>query len=384
MKKDAKIINYFLGEEVDMNEFQKIISFISEDIVSYELVGHECKLYVTNSADEKEILNRIKEYHVQFVSSRNEQKNIKYQNSIVKDYYEVLNNKTLFIYNDGAMGLNGKALFLFNYFDNEFKKMAHEMYDNCIDKLYPVLLNVEDYAKTGYLRRSPQHAIFCSNVKENIATLSSVEKEIMNKSESSTILAYPHFALSPSACFHVYAEYHDKVLNEDTLITFTQSVFRNEGRLNFGKVGRLRDYHVREIVFLGKEDFVITKRNEAIDKVCLLMEELELCGNITSASDSFIMPKMQKFKKIQMQEEIKYEVRLNYDENNLMAVASFNLHGDAFSHAFNIRSQSGHKIESGCIGFGLERWVICFLAQYGEAVELWPSKVREEYINENS
>lgn len=225
---------------------------------------------------------------------------------------------------------------------------------------------------------------FIEMAREDINTLKRIEKEIVVKGDRLDILSQPCFALSPSACFHVYAEYKNQVLGQNMLITFTQNVFRNEGRLNFKEVGRLRDYHVKEIVFLGDEDYVASKRNEAIDKVCLLLEEWELDGNISSSADPFVLPKMQKFKKIQKREKIKYEVQLYYNEKETMAVASFNLHGGAFTHAFNIKLNGNKEAVTGCIGFGLERWVLCFLARHGEDVTHWPEKVREEYIYESN
>lgn len=383
MDNHARKISYLMSEDVDVEEFRKIISFISEDILSYEFDGNECNIYITELADEQEILEKVKEYSKKFVSLKNEKKEYLYQNNYTRNYHQLLYDNSFFFYNDGAIGLNGKALFLYAFFEKEFKQIAHELYEECIDKLYPVLLDITDYTRTGYLHNSPQYSIFCSNVKEDIKVLERVE-EISINSDKTNILASPRFVLSPSACFHVYAEYQNRILYEDVAITFTQNVFRNEGRLNFDEIGRLRDYHVREIVFLGREDFVISKRNEAISRVYSMMKEFRLCGNISAASDSFIMPQIQRFKKIQIQEKIKYETQLNYDENKLMSVASFNLHGDTFSHAFNIKSANGKKVVSGCIGFGLERWVMCFIAQYGDDVNLWPNRIRKEYMGEGS
>ena len=34
---------------------------------------------------------------------------------------------------------------------------------------------------------------------------------------------------------------------------------------------------------------------------------------------------------------------------------------------------------TGCIGYGLERFVLAFLAQYGDNIDKWPAMVRNEY-----
>jgi seryl-tRNA synthetase len=59
---------------------------------------------------------------------------------------------------------------------------------------------------------------------------------------------------------------------------------------------------------------------------------------------------MQKYKKIQLKNKVKYEVRL----------------------ARNLSSFSG------CVGFGLDRWIIGFLTQYGIDERKWPDIVREK------
>lgn len=64
------------------------------------------------------------------------------------------------------------------------------------------------------------------------------------------VIQIPSFSLSPSACFHVYEKYRGQTMPQNSVITLNQSVFRNEGRLNWEEFGRLRDYHVRRLFFL--------------------------------------------------------------------------------------------------------------------------------------
>ena len=92
------------------------------------------------------------------------------------------------------------------------------------------------------------------------------------------------------------------------------------------------------------------------------------------------MPKMQKFKKIQIQEKSKYELLLNYEENKRIAAASFNIHGTVFTNSFGINIKNVDNPVTGCVGFGLERWVLAFAAQYGWCDKNWPSIV-QDYIN---
>lgn len=73
----------------------------------------------------------------------------------------------------------------------------------------------------------------------------------------------------------------------------------------------------------------------------------------------------------------KYELRLNINEKKDIAVGSFNLHGMAFTSAFNIRVRNCKNAVTGCVGFGIERWVLAFLCQYGKEEKNWPECVRK-------
>lgn len=108
-----------------------------------------------------------------------------------------------------------------------------------------------------------------------------------------------------------------------------------------------------------------------------------MIGKILVASDPFVMPKMQKYKKIQLMENSKYEIRLNVSEKDQISTTSFNLHGTAFSHPFNISISEVDEVVTGCVGFGLERWVIAFLSQFGVESDKWPQSIKEEWENQD-
>lgn len=368
-----------LDDIVDIKEFSKIVNFVSEDITDYEYIEDSSELILncSSKADVESITEDIiklsKKYKTSGIASKelfhSEDNKKCYKN--MSDYQEVC-----YKIGNGFVVLKGVALFLFNFFDKEFTEMAIKL--GAVSRQYPVLLPVDDYKKTGYLHNSPQYATFCCDASENISKLEELEKNIDSK-DIFQRLQKPYYALSPSACFHTYMEYQNKILDKMTVLTFRQSVFRNEGRLNYREIGRLRDYHVREIVFLGDNTFVTQKRDEAIQYSIELLEEWGMTGKIISASDPFVMPKMQKYKKIQLLENSKYEIRLNVSDNDQISTASFNLHGTAFSSPFKISVSEVDEAVTGCVGFGLERWVIAFLSQFGADSDNWPKPIKEKW-----
>ena len=189
------------------------------------------------------------------------------------------------------------------------------------------------------------------------------------------------FALSPSACFSLYKELKGKDIKDNIIYTFRQNVFRNEGRFNWNELHRLRDYNVREIVFIGDKEFVAHTREELLQKTIQLLNSLGLCFKVEIASDPFILPELQNYRKIQQKFKVKYEVRVLSGKQDSIACASFNLHGGIFAKRFNFSVCENKITESGCIGFGIERCIIAFLHQYGLDIDKWPAVVKDYIIS---
>ena len=198
--------------------------------------------------------------------------------------------KYMCVFENGIIGMNDIMVFLFDFFDNEFEDIA--LKNHAEKRIYPTLLPLNDFQKTGYLKTSPQYAIFCSDVKREMEILEGLENDIIkNRLEKS--LSKPQYALSPAACLHVYIEHKNKTLNEPKTYTFIQNVFRNEGSEEYNEVGRLRDYHVREIVFLGTHRDVVKKRKKILDLTVEFVEKLGMQYKTTVACDPFILPKVR-------------------------------------------------------------------------------------------
>lgn len=376
-----KKISMDINPKVDISEFRKLVGFISEYITAYALEGTTLTVEVSDEADATKIKEDIVKLSEGFISKSDVEREI--FSNINEREYKQETKASIHHFDDGMVGLSDQALFLYRHFERTFASFAEHIEMpkkiEVAEKLYPVLLPIKSYKKTGYLNNSPQYAMFCCSACENLKILEGMKD--IEGNEYMGILGQPEYALSPSACFHTYIEYENQVLPEKKIMTFTQSVFRNEGRFNFADFGRMRDYHVREIVFIGDQTFVLEVRKAILDMAIQLMIELDLAGNVTIASDPFIIPKMQKYKKVQVLDESKYEMHLNYDKKGQLSVASFNLHGTAFTYPFNIKVDGCEDTVTGCVGFGLERWVMAFLNQYGENINQWPDKLKEEYKN---
>lgn len=380
---DEKKITIQTYGDTKIKEFIKTLSFISPYITKYELLNNNLIIYYKcHTKNEANLLNKIYDSYNRFFKNNSEidEETICNCKQIKKflSYDEMKNGRYLKSYNNETIGFKNEGVKLFEYFDTIFKEIAMSM--GAEVEQYPVLLPIDTYKDSGYLRNSPQYGMFCCDTVEDVdylKQLNNVEGEINNR-----FLGKKNYVLSPSACFHIFEDNRNKVLTQNKAVTILQSVFRNEGRLNWNQFGRLRDYHVREIVFIGDKEYVEASRMKVIDKTIEYMKKIGFSGKIVSASDYFVIPQMQKFKLIQMKEKLKYEWRLMVNNEEDIAAASYNLHGINFTNQFNIKIE-GEKTVSGCVGFGIERIVMAFLAQFGLDMNLWPEEVMK-YCNINT
>ena len=370
-----KMIKLTPNSNTDIDEFRKSISFVSSDICSVDFDNGNFFIGISSQGNEEKIKDDLVHMMAKY-RTNSDDKECFFELDIQRDkYYDCYKDCGIYSFGNGQVGFDEKGKFLLDYFDNVFYEFAKEL--GAIEKLYPVMLPIDAYLMTGYIKKSPQYVIFCSSLKDSIDTLEGTYEAVKNKRVNEEIKE-PEYALSPSACFHVYLEYQNRELAQDTLITFRQNVFRNEGRLNYSEKGRLCDYYVREIVMIGSYEYCLFIRDKFMKWSANLMERTGLSGDISLASDSFVLPKMQKYRKIQQIDKSKYEMHLSIEKDETLYTASYNIHSKAFTDPFNISVKDVDTVTA-CIGFGLQRFVLAFFSQYGSDEEKWPEKVKNAY-----
>lgn len=365
-------------EESNVKDFAKLISFAAKEIEEITIKGNKLIITYDNYENEAEVKRKIEKVISNY---RKESKGLDevelFKQNDEKQYMsydEIYGSEEIKNWGEGVISLNGKASKLLRYFDNVFKNMALSL--GAIEREYPTLLPLEVLNKAGYMKKTPQYPIFCSNIEDDIDSLEQFKRNQENVNISNYFAETNH-VLSPAACFHAYIDYQNHEFDNNTLITLNQNVFRNEGKFNWNDFGRLKDYHIREIIFIGDDEYVEKVREELLAKSKEFMTQLKLNCKICVTFDPFIMPTMQKFKKVQMQEHSKYELQVQYSDTSYCAIASFNLHGEAFTNPFNIKVKNNLKTVTGCVGFGLERMVLTFISQYGLDDKSWPKIVKD-------
>jgi seryl-tRNA synthetase len=184
--------------------------------------------------------------------------------------------------------------------------------------------------------------------------------------------------LSPTICFHYYAWLQGTALATPRTITAIGHCFRYEsGALS--SLERLWDFTMREIVFVGPQDYVLERRERCVKAAAALLDEWGLSYEICSATDPFFIDGYSAQSAFQSAFELKFEVRadLPYTSGKTLAVGSFNYHQDFFGRSLAIEQPGGGNAHTGCVGFGLERLIWAFFSQYGLDPARWPGTVRE-------
>ena len=192
----------------------------------------------------------------------------------------------------------------------------------------------------------------------------------------------PECCLSPALCYQCYLSLEGTRLADGPhVVTTAGKCFRYES-INMVGLERLWDFTMREIVFVGTEDEVLSRRARGIELVTEQLEKWDLAGQIETANDPFFSAAYAGKSYAQLRNELKFELRLSLGDSTDgagtrdLACASFNLHDNFFGRTFSIEARDAKPAFTGCIGWGLERWVLALFTQHGFEPAGWPESLR--------
>lgn len=230
--------------------------------------------------------------------------------------------------------------------DERFREKALSM--NAEEYHIPAMIDKDVLEKCGYFSSFPQHITIAAHLDAN----SFMQISNSNQMAENTVVASSQY-LTPAACLHIYPMLQGQVIDQ-RVVTTRARVYRHEYE-HYDGISRLWDFTVREIVFIGREEFVL-KCLEDMKKFALnYARSIGITSNISVASDNFYPNKVNDVKKkIQLNNSLKNELVTRIVDKEV-ALASFNFHGTHFSRPFEFDQQG--NIVTGCVGFGLERWV---------------------------
>jgi len=285
----------------------------------------------------------------------------------------------LFKYGQGRFGLGPRLVELVDFFDRRLMQVIGRF--SAEPHQFPSLIGADVLERCKYLRSFPHALTLVSHLREDLEAVQNFGRSarwdngqlLCNQSDLSAI----ECLLAPAVCFHCFAWLQNSEQRASRAFTALGKCFRYESG-NLDGLERLWDFTMRELIFVGSQDYVLAQRQKAIDETVPLLDEWGLAYEIRSATDPFFIEEYTSAT-FQLAFDLKFEIRadLPYKQKTL-AVGSFNFHQDYFGRSLNINTNSGKAACTGCVGFGLERLVLAFFAQHGLDRRNWPDAVARE------
>ncbi|MFB9327848.1 amino acid--ACP ligase [Paenibacillus aurantiacus] len=242
---------------------------------------------------------------------------------------------------------------------------------------YPSMIPVATLQKCRYIQTFPQNIHFVSEFPHQIRQL----EQVRETGDLNDIARLSPYALSPAVCFHCYAELAGSRLQEPLVLTSRGTCYRHEAAWRVGK-HRQNEFSMREIVLFGDAAFIEHERRTFMEEAWSLFERLGLAGKIETASDPFYFSEESGKGQQQLMGNMKYELIAKAGEDGgSFSIASFNNMDTSLCKPFEVLDAEANPLHSGCVAFGIDRWVYALLTYYGADYDKWPSRVRETLEN---
>ena len=280
----------------------------------------------------------------------------------------------------GFFSLQGDFLRVFHAINRRVRGMAADV--DAIEQEYPTIWPVRLFKQIDYFHEFPQQVILCAPVKDDFASRAEFARRHARAQDFDAIpmdalMADSTYGLEPAVCDCCYYGLEGTEHLQDAFYTCYNKVFRNE-RSPIGRLDRLTNFSVRDIMFVGTDAFVLEARQQLIEKLADFLVQLQLHAKIETANDPFFANESAMKSVFQNAHRLKYELLATIPHlGREIAVGSINLHTDFFGKAFAIRTATGTPAHSGCIGVGMERMSYALCCQHGPDLDAWPAAVRE-------
>ncbi|HZS40683.1 MAG TPA: hypothetical protein VFF06_27810 [Polyangia bacterium] len=286
----------------------------------------------------------------------------------------------------GQVGLAGPALALARTLEQQCARLGRERF-GAVEQTYPALIPAEVLGRCGYFSSFPQAVSLVAHLVEDYDLIEEFRQANAQTPQltipRASAIPTPEACLTPAVCYHCYQSLEGAKLDErGHTVTSLGKCFRYESK-NITGLDRLWDFTMREVIWVGTEAWVTAQRAAAIDAVAEQVAEWDLDCVVETANDPFF-PTVHATKTYwQVRSDLKFELRLAVEpgaggEPRTIAAGSFNLHENFFGKTFGITAADGQPAFTGCVGWGLERWVLAGFTQHGYEPSRWPASLRSE------
>lgn len=262
----------------------------------------------------------------------------------------------------GLIGLRGTARALLERIARSLAELAGEETDD--EWTVPSGIAFDTLQRAEYFASFPQWLTAASHLSGDPAVLERIASNPEPAAAARRAMEPPDAVLSPAVCYHTYEALAGRCLESPAVMTAEGVCWRYEGD-RFAPLERGWAFRMREIVCIGTSTEVEEFRQRWMEKARAFAESLGLTVEIIVATDPFFAPTARGKAALQRIKALKHELVVRFPDGRAMAIASFNNHERFFGESFGISLEGGETATSGCVAFGLERWLLAVLVAHG-------------------
>jgi hypothetical protein len=307
----------------------------------------------------------------------------------VEPYGELIRRGWVVELGRGQVTLRGLALEVLEFLDDAFVRRIGGP-ANARREYYPGVMATERLNRTNHFSSFPEHVHFVTHLREDLDLLDQFARELRDAggwtpevlAKLPRPMASPVIALNPAVCYHCYAAVENTQIEGDGFVATARSRCHRHESGNHKTLARLLDFTMREVIYVGKPEFVKRERAAAVERLRALVESWGLACWMETANDPFFTNDFEVKAAFQRQNDMKYELRMPLAGDSV-AVASSNFHSVTFGKAFHITSGT-RPVCTGCTAFGLERWIYAVFSQVGLDPARWPAPLRDDFTRWSS
>jgi len=156
--------------------------------------------------------------------------------------------------------------------------------------------------------------------------------------------------LTSAACYGAYFSRVGSTVDNRTLLTVRQTCRRRE--VAYTPLRRQREFQMREVVMIGGRVEVQEFLDEGREAIRAIAASLGAAGEFLVAADPFFKKDDQRL----LHQKL-FPTKQEFTDSSGLAIASVNSHRNFFGERCEITVADGTHAFTGCVAFGLERWV---------------------------
>jgi hypothetical protein len=267
---------------------------------------------------------------------------------------------------NGQATLTGPLLQALERLDRRFLSWAREL--GAAEFRFGSFVPARELHKLDYFRSFPHLVTFPATLDPGEPALQDFARRDPLNDDGSLArapIAPIRDALTPAACYHFYVHFQDRELQGPLDLTTVATCYRREKE--YHPLQRQWNFSMREIVRLGTSDEVKAFLASFRERLERLFAESGVEISFEHATDPFFNPRSNPKFLAQKLDPVKTEMIFG----GSLSIGSLNFHRNFFGETFAI-TRAGAPVFSGCVAFGLERWLFALLSRFGTDPARWP------------